>query len=922
MGTAQQRNRHAGKRRLLSSVSAIALIFAASVAFVSGAVPASADPVGECTATRGAVVAVDFGPFGGGVVRGCDTTPTSGYELLHEGGFTTEGTQHDGDGFICRIGAGSFNSGTRYPTPATEDCVLTPQATAYWSYWIAAPGQETWSYSPLGAMDRKPKAGDVDAWVFGGTDVGGTTGRPDFTPDEVRAGGGGTPGPTGGPTDGPSVPAGEIDLPAAARWVTGQLRDDTHVADPDTGAHDDVLTTEAAYALAAAGGRSPALDKVAAHLTTRTGPYAYPNGTDEAPDAPAAARLALLAEITGGDPRAFGGRDLLGDLKENVCPAGPESGAPTPGCTAKGDFRGAQYADGQALSVLALLRGGVEPPAASTARLTQLVCQDGSVTSILITPGENCDGDPATTGLVALVLDEAGGQDTAVARTRAYLRKAQLETGAFPGYNGATTGSITATAYAAQALRALGDGGAADAAVSWLSRQQLDDGGFGFEESATDGALYPTAPAVLAGADTSLVTLTAKPVEPTLPPTTPPTTGPTTAPPTTRPPGAGPDLKKGVAYLTAPANLQQGRYYAAGGGTGRADFGLTVDGAFALAATGHDDNALRTVVDFLDDGGKDGEGRTLGDWTGVGGAHALGGSIGKAAVLAQVVERDPRAFGGQDLIAALADAVCTKPSTAPDRSCAARGAYTYAPSVFAQSLGVMAQVRAGEESAAKAPVAYLASLQHASSGAWPSLVPPTGDADVDSTAMAAMTLDLVPGEAHEAAVDKALAWIASRQLKDGGFPGAAGNSVNTAALAVQGLSLDGEKYEKQITKALRFLASQQNPDGGFNVAKEGQRGSDLRASTQAVGGATGISFGTLTRDLTGTTPNPVPPSTAPPRIVTPGDSSAVGPGGGGGLASTGVRALGLAAAAAGLVLVGWRTVVAARARRTVPGGAR
>lgn len=926
MGTAQQQDRRTAGRRLLSLFSAAAVTFAAGLAFVTGAAPAAADPIEQCTPTVGAVVAVDFGPFGGGVVRGCDTTPTSGYELLRDGGFTTEGTQHDGPGFICRIGTGSFNSGTRYPTPATESCVLTPQATAYWSYWIASPGQSKWSYSPLGAMDRKPDAGDVDAWVFGGTDVGGTTGRPTFTPDDVRAGGT-TPDPSETPTDGPSVPVGKIDVPAAARWVSERLHDGSHVVDEGSETPNYFLTTEAAYALAAAGGKSPALDKVVARLASGATEYAYAAGREEAPDATAAARLALVAAITEGDARDFGGHDLLGDLEKNVCAAGG-----VPGCTAKGDFRGASYGDGQALAVLALLRGGVVPPADTVTRLTQLVCDDGSVTSILIGPDEHCDGDPMTTGLVALVLDEAGGHDATVAKNLAYLKKAQLRSGAFAAYNGSTTGSVPATAYAAQALRALGGTRAADAAVWWLSREQLADGGFGFDEGAEDGALYATAPAVLAGSSTNLVTLTTKAPEPTEPPTTPPTAPPTTTPPTTAPPaGDGPDLKKAVAYLTSSANLQQGRYYAAGGSTTRADFGLTIDGAFALAATGHDNDALRTVVDFLDRGGKDGEARTVHDWTNVGSAHALGGSMGKAAVLAQVVERDPRDFGGKDLIAGLADAVCAAKSPQPDRSCADKGAYAYAMSVFGQSLGVIAQVRAGETRAAEAPIGYLAGLQHTSTGAWPSLVPPTGDADVDSTAMAAMALDLVPGDPHAAAVDRALAWIASKQLKDGGFPGAAGNSVNSAALAVQGLSLDAEKYGKQIAKARKFLASQQNADGGFNVAEEGQRGSDLRASTQAVGGSTGISFGVLTRSLDGTTPNPLP-SSSTPVIVTPGDSagSAGGPGivnadgpgsgGDGRLASTGGQALGLAAAAAALVLAGWGTVVAARRRRTAMGG--
>ncbi|MYR55448.1 hypothetical protein GTY54_04020, partial [Streptomyces sp. SID625] len=64
---------------------------------------------------------------------------------------------------------------------------------------------------------------------------------------------------------------------------------------------------------------------------------------------------------------------------------------------------------------------------------------------------------PATTGLVALVLHRAGGHDTAVDAARTYLTESQSADGAFPGYTGSTTGSVTATAYAAQALRALGD---------------------------------------------------------------------------------------------------------------------------------------------------------------------------------------------------------------------------------------------------------------------------------------------------------------------------------------------------------------------------------------------------------------------------------------------------------------------------------
>ncbi|MGW6707048.1 prenyltransferase/squalene oxidase repeat-containing protein [Streptomyces sp. NPDC054956] len=920
MGTEQQARRRARRqavrrRRLLSLATASLLTLAAGVAFLTVPPAASADPVGRCTATAGAVVAVDFGPFGGKVERGCDTTPTTGYELLHTAGFTTEGTVHDGDAFVCRIGTGAFNSGTRYPTPATEDCVLTPKSTAYWSYWHASPGDRKWTYSSLGAKTREPKPGDVDAWVFGGTDAGGESGQPAFSPDEVRAGGAGpTPDPTGPKP--PDVPPGAVDVPAATRWLTGRLADGERVLKADSTDPDYLATTEVVYALAAADPKSPAARKAAAFLAApaHTEAYAYPSGKDLAPDATAAARLALVAEATGRDPRAFGGHDLLGDLVKYVCTSGAEAADPVPGCATKGDFRTPYQADGQALAVIALLNGGVTPPADAVSRLAALQCEDGGFSGMLLRPGDWCDSDAASTGLMTLALKRAGGHDPAVRKGRAYLKKAQLPTGSLPAASYTTAGSAFSTGVAAQALRALGDPLFADAAVSWLSRAQLPQGAFPFEEPDTAPVLMATTAAAVAGAKTDLVALTTKKPDP------PKTPDPDPATPL---PGDGPDLKKGTAYLTAPSRLIQGRYYENAPGSGFADYGLTIDGAFALAATGEDNATLRDIVDFLDKGGRDGKGRGLHDWTQLGTKYAGGGSLGKAAVLAEAVGRDPRAFGGQDLIAALARSVCPAKSPAPDRSCAAKGAYTNATSVFSQSLGVIAQVRAGESAAASEPIGYLKGLQEPS-GAWPSLIGEPSRAEVDSTAMAAMALALLPDAASRAAVGKALVWLAAQQKEDGGFPGASGNSVNSAALAVQGMSLDGPKYRDRIAGARGFLASQQNGDGGFNVAKGGQAGSDVRASTQAVGGATTLSFATLVRSLDGTTPRPVPgtpgrpsPSPAGPVVVTPGEGADAS-GGGGRLAPTGARITALATAAALLVLGGWGVTAAARRRRPTP----
>ncbi|MES9592415.1 MULTISPECIES: hypothetical protein [unclassified Streptomyces] len=174
------------RRALARTAAALGLTVAA---FTATTAPAGAapQPMGRCTTSSGVVLAVDFSHWGGPVYRSCGTTPTTGYELLNQGGWRTTGTGHDGPAFICRIGYSGHQGGKQYPTPQQDDCVLTPPASAYWSYWHAGPGQRTWEYSQLGAMLYKPQPGSVDLWIFGGTDIEGTKGKPTLTPDQLRA---------------------------------------------------------------------------------------------------------------------------------------------------------------------------------------------------------------------------------------------------------------------------------------------------------------------------------------------------------------------------------------------------------------------------------------------------------------------------------------------------------------------------------------------------------------------------------------------------------------------------------------------------------------------------------------------------------------------------------------------------------------
>ena len=453
---------------------------------------------------------------------------------------------------------------------------------------------------------------------------------------------------------------------------------------------------------------------------------------------------------------------------------------------------------------------------------------------------------------------------------------------------------------------------------------------------ATSSKTISTSPATtVPTATVPAATVPAATVPPTtVPPTTvlPTTTARTTGTATSAA-ASGPDLTRAVHYLatTTGANgavgtsLARNGYYEAF--PPFADFGLTIDGAFALAATGTDDTDLRTVVDFFRHDSTDGAGNTADSWTGIGTSFASGGSVGKEAVLAEVTGYNPRDFGGHDLIAALDHLVCRAATGAPNFDCAGAGNYEYATSTFSQSLGVIAQLRAGDAAGAARAIAYLESLQN-QDGAWPSLLPSGGDSDVDSTAMAAMALALLPHDATAtAAVDLSLAWIAGSQQSDGGFTGAAGESANSTGLAIQGLLLAGTKYGSAVARARHFLVGQQNSDGGFQPSTTAPPGSDVRASTQAVSGTVGTSFGTLSDDIVRLVVSSSSASSAPATAASraaPSSRNTTSPvrapaapaafGSTGALASTGLNTTGLLGVAFVLLLAGGGLMGLARRR--------
>ena len=149
--------------RNITSIRRWAAGLAVAIVLAVGLV--TADPAAEaahaaaCTGTSGVTVVVDFTAFSGGVTVACALgDPATGLAALQGAGFTVTGTARWGLAFVCRING--------LPTPASEPCLNTPPASAYWSYWHAVAGG-TWSYSAVGATSYNPAPGTVEGWAFG-----------------------------------------------------------------------------------------------------------------------------------------------------------------------------------------------------------------------------------------------------------------------------------------------------------------------------------------------------------------------------------------------------------------------------------------------------------------------------------------------------------------------------------------------------------------------------------------------------------------------------------------------------------------------------------------------------------------------------------------------------------------------------------
>lgn len=285
----------------------------------------------------------------------------------------------------------------------------------------------------------------------------------------------------------------------AAGWLSRQFVDGTHLTTDFGGTSyaDPGLTLDAVLAFAATKTNDVRAAKALTWLADGGNLTAYAgSGTDES-YAGAHAKLVLALQVRGQNARAYGGRDILGELQSLQRADGRLSDRST-----WGDY---SNAFGQSFGVIAFKRAGLPAANRAVGYLAGQACADGGVP--ITFEQATCTGDRDATAL-AIQAFRATGRTTAASKAANWLRSAGAPTNA-------NTAGLTAAALDLAGSSA--NASAADAARAYVrglqngcARPFARRGAIAFDASGFVPATAPraTTQAALGLTSANLATLT------------------------------------------------------------------------------------------------------------------------------------------------------------------------------------------------------------------------------------------------------------------------------------------------------------------------------------------------------------------------------------------------------------------------------
>ncbi len=181
----------------------------------------------------------------------------------------------------------------------------------------------------------------------------------------------------------------------------------------------------------------------------------------------------------------------------------------------------------------------------------------------------------------------------------------------------------------------------------------------------------------------------------------------------------------------------------------------------------------------------------------------------KLVIVAAALGKDPKSFGGVDLVAKVKAGI------------KADGSFGAYPGPFASGMAMVALARADEE-IPTSMTAYLLTYQAPDKSFAYMQKQTTGDAD--NTALA--VLGLQAAKSSDPALAAGIAWLESNQQADGSWAGYA--PVNSTGVAAP-LTSDTARE-----KAAQYVVSQQLPSGAFKTGEKGKDDANLLATVQGI----------------------------------------------------------------------------------------
>jgi len=287
----------------------------------------------------------------------------------------------------------------------------------------------------------------------------------------------------------------------AAHWLSTELEDGLFVGEygPDYG-----LSIDAALGLVDVPGQDDVVQAVADAVSDAVD--SYTTGVDfGSPDtyAGSVAKVAVLAEASGGDPRDVDGTDVLARLEELVADKGAVAGRLADDVQ---DPKGSDYANaiGQTYAVRALSRAGSPEAAPAADYLLAQQCEAGWFRLYFAEPDapQGCgDGprrldqpDTDVTALAVLALLDVPGDAASAAVDAAvdWLVETQDPSGGFGGATGTEGLNANSTGLAGLALQRAGRTEEAALAAAWVADRQVTEPSCGPNRLPTGAVAYAT----------------------------------------------------------------------------------------------------------------------------------------------------------------------------------------------------------------------------------------------------------------------------------------------------------------------------------------------------------------------------------------------------------------------------------------------